>query len=310
MDYVDVISSIVQLGVMYATPLALASSGEVISERAGVINLGIEGIMLMSAFVGVHVAYVSGDAVLGYLIGTLAGAALGLLLALLSVIFRLDQVIAGMGIYFLGFGLSDFLFRSIYGTTTVYVTPLPRIGVPLLDDVPVIGQGFFVHDPVVYLSYAVVALTWLFVFRTKWGLALRAVGENPKAADSMGINVTKTKVLAVVACSSLAGLAGAQLGIGVTNTYYENLTYGMGFIAVGLVYFGRWEPVRAFVGALIFGLAWSVASTLQPYFIGIGRPEMSYLLLMLPYLLIVIFLVIISRGTKGPAWLGRPYFRE
>jgi len=307
---IHTIGSVINLGIVMATPLALASVGEVYSERAGIINLGIEGIMLLGAFLGFHITYLTGNILLGYLSGIAVGMVLGLILAFLVVTLRLNQVIAGMGIYFLGFGLSDFIFRTIYGAKHVTIPKSTQVPIPGLSAIPIIGEGLFHQYPMVYLTYIFIPLLWFILYKTKWGLWLRAVGENPKAADTMGVDVFKVKYLALIFGSSLAGLAGAFLCLGVTGVFYENLTFGMGFIAIGLVYFGKWDPLRAWAGTMIFGFTWSISTTLQEYFIKMGRPEMTYFMLMLPYIVTIIALVAVSRGARAPKSLGIPYSRE
>ncbi|MGC9181262.1 ABC transporter permease [Thermogladius sp.] len=305
-----VVSSILSLGVTLSTPLAIAGIGEVISERAGVIDLGIDGIMLLGAFIGFHVSLQTGNPYLGYLAGVGVGVLMGLILAVLSVYLKLNQAITGMGLYFLGFGLSDFFYRTIYGEKEVYLPPPTPLSVPVLANIPVIGPSLFQQFDMVYFMYALVPLAWLLINRTKLGLWIRSVGENPKAADAMGVNVSMIQTVSVLVGAGLAGLAGAFLSIGITQVFYENLTYGIGFIAIGLVYFGKWSPVRTFAGALLFGLSWSVAISTQSYFNAIGRPDLVYFLLALPYLIITLALVIVSRQARGPKWLGRPYIRE
>ena len=307
---IDVITSVLNLTIVMATPLALAGVGEVYCERSGVLNLGIEGIMLMAAFLSFYSTYVTGSLLVGYLAGVLIGLALGLLMAFLSITLRVNQVIAGMGIFFLGFGLSDFLYRSIFGEEYVTIEKSVQIPIPGLSDVPVVGGALFNQYPAVYLSYVLIPLLWYMLYRSRWGLSLRAVGENPRAADTLGVNVILVRYLAVLFGSALAGLAGSFLCLGVVGLFYENLTFGMGFIAIGLVYFGRWDPLRTWAGSLVFGLAWSVSTTLQDYFTRMGYPSATYFLLMLPYLVIIAALILASRQARAPAALTIPYTRE
>jgi len=307
---IDVITSVLNLTIVMATPLALAGVGEVYCERSGVLNLGIEGIMLMAAFLSFYSTYVTGSLLVGYLAGVLIGLALGLLMAFLSITLRVNQVIAGMGIFFLGFGLSDFLYRSIFGEEYVTIEKSVQIPIPGLSDVPVVGGALFNQYPAVYLSYVLIPLLWYMLYRSRWGLSLRAVGENPRAADTLGGSVILVRYLAVLFCSALAGLAGSFLCLGVVGLFYENLTFGMGFIAIGLVYFGRWDPLGTWAGSLVFGLAWSVSTTLQDYFTRMGYPSATYFLLMLPYLVIIVALMLASRQARAPASLTIPYTRE
>ncbi len=306
----EIIASVINLGVAMATPLALASVGEVYNERAGIINLGIEGIMLMGAFIGFHLTYISGNPLYGYLAGIAIGAILGLLLAFMTITLRVNQVIAGMGIYFFGLGLSDFLYRTIYGKEYVSIPKSVQIPIPGLSQIPVLGFGLFTQYPAVYLTYVLIPLLWYMLYNSRWGLSVRSVGENPKAADTMGIDVFRVRYLTLIFGSALAGLAGATLCLEITGVFFENLTFGMGFIAIGLVYFGKWDPLRAWAGTLIFGFTWSISTTLQETFVKAGYPEMTYFLLMLPYIAVIIALIAVSRGAKAPKYLGIPYSRE
>ncbi|WP_440059229.1 ABC transporter permease [Thermogladius sp. 4427co] len=305
-----IVTSILSLGVTLTTPLAIAGIGEVISERAGVINLGIDGIMLLGAFAGYHIALVSSNYYLGYLAGVAVGLLMGLILAVFSVYLKLNQAITGMGLYFIGFGLSDFLYRTIYGMREVYISPPQSISIPLLSEIPIVGPSLFQQLDMVYFSYILVIGAWILLYRSKIGLWIRSVGENPKAADTVGINVDLMQLVSVLTGSALAGLAGAFLSIGITQVFYENLTYGIGFIAIGLVYFGKWDPARTYIGSLIFGLSWSIAISAQSYFNAIGRPDLVYFLLALPYLAVTLSLIVVSRQARGPRWLGKPYIRE
>ncbi len=306
----ETLSSIINLAIAMATPLALAGLGEVYSERSGVLNLGVEGIMLMGAFTAFHFTYLTGNIIVGYITAILIGLALGLLKALLSISLKVNQVIAGMGIYFLGFGLSDFLYRTIYGAEYVTVQKSVQISVPLLSSIPLIGPALFKQYPVIYLTYVLIPLAWFILYRTRWGLALRAVGENPRVADTLGVNVFRVRYLAVLFGSSMAGFAGAFLCLGVVGLFYENLTFGMGFIAIGLVYFGKWDPLRMWAGSLIFGSAWSISTFLQDYFVKAGYPAATYFLLMIPYIVVIVSLVAVSRRARAPAALSIPYTRE
>jgi len=307
---IDIITSVLNLMIVTATPLALAGVGEVYSERAGVLNLGIEGVMLMGAFLSFYYTYLTGNLLIGYLVSVLIGVILGVLMAFLSVTLKLNQVIAGMGIFFLGFGLSDFLFRSIFGSKHVTISKSTQIEIPLISKIPVIGGAFFKQYPVVYITYVLIPFLWYMLYKSRWGLAVRAVGENPRAADTLGINVYLVRYLAVILGSALAGLAGGFLCLAVVGLFFENLTFGMGFIAIGLVYFGKWDPLRTWAGSLLFGLAWSVSTTLQEVFTKMGYPSATYFLLMIPYLTILVALVAVSRGTRAPASLCIPYERE
>ncbi|RLG73018.1 MAG: ABC transporter permease [Thermoprotei archaeon] len=306
----ETLSSIINLAIAMSTPLALAGLGEVYSERSGVLNLGVEGIMLMGAFTAFHFTYITGNLIVGYFTAILVGLFLGLIKAALSISLKVNQVIAGMGIYFLGFGLSDFLYRTIYGAEYVTIQKSIQVPIPILSSIPVIGPALFKQYPAIYLTYMLLPLAWFILYRTRWGLALRAVGENPRVADTLGTNVFHVRYLAVLFGSAMAGFAGAFLCLGVVGLFYENLTFGMGFIAIGLVYFGKWDPLRMWAGSLIFGTAWSISTFLQDYFTKAGYPTATYFLLMIPYIVVIISLIAVSRKAKAPASLTIPYTRE
>ncbi len=266
--------------------------------------------MLMGAFISFYCTYTTGSLLLGYLSAITVGMALGALMGFLSITLKVDQVIAGMGIFFLGFGLSDFLYRSIFGEKHVTIEKSAQFLIPGLSKIPIIGRGFFNQYPAVYLSYILIPLMWFILYRSRWGLSLRAAGENPRAADTLGVNVPLVRYLATILGSGLAGLAGGFLCLGVVGLFFENLTFGMGFIAIGLVYFGKWDPLRTWAGSMIFGFSWSIATTLQEYLARIGYPSATYFLLTLPYLTIILALIAVSRGTRAPPALGIPYRRE
>lgn len=305
----ELIQSIIGLGLTMSAPVAISSLGEVFGERSGVINLGIDGIMLMSAFVSFHAVFLSGDLLFGYAAGILTGVALGLLLGLFEIILRFNQVVAGMGLYFLGFGLSDFLYRALYANKIIFIPKTPTLRIPVLSEIPVIGRALFNQYPGVYLMFLLTGLFWFIIYNTRIGLWIRALGENPKACDVAGINVTLYRLASLVVSSAMAGLAGTILCLEITGLFYENLTYGMGFIAIGLAYFGKWDPLRSLSGSLIFGISWSLGISLQDVFTKMGRPEMTYFMVMLPYLAVLLSLLAISRGARPPASLGKPYYR-
>lgn len=306
----DMVSSIINLAILMSTPIAIASVGETFAQRSGVVNLGVEGIMLIGAFLAFHFVNVTGNMALSYLVVAFVGCLMGLLHAFLTVTLRVNQTISGMGVYFLGFGLSDYLYKAIYGLKYVPIPKATPTPIPGLSSIPVIGYGLFTQLPSVYILYVLLPVSWFILEKTKYGLYTKAVGENPRVADSLGVNVSLYRYINVMIGGALAALAGSALCLDITGLFYENLTMGMGFIAVGLVAFGKWSPIRAFVGSLVFGFTWSISSTLQTYFQRVGLSSYIYLLLMLPYLAVVIALVLMSRRARGPASLGQPYFRE
>lgn len=299
-------------GIRLAIPVLLAVLGEIITERAGVLNLGLEGVMLVGGLAGFIVAYgVEGwgmpvlGAWLGLGAGAIAGALMGLLIALLTVRFKADQVVTGVTLVLFGQGLTTYIYRQQFGSLTERVTGLADVPIPLLSKIPVLGPILFTHNVVVYLSLGLVIGCWFLLFRTTWGLNIRAVGENPAAADTSGINVERTRLMAIVLGTALAGLGGAVLTVVQLHLFREGITSGRGWIALALVFFARWHPSRALFGALLFGIADALQFRIQ----ALGSENLPYeFLLMLPYGLTLLVLLKESR-SDAPAALGIPYFR-
>jgi len=291
-----------------SVPMAFAALGEVISERAGVINLGTEGVMLVGAICAFSVSFFLQSGLLGVVIGAIAGALLGLLMAFISVSLKQDQILSGLGIYFLGLGLSGFLYEALFSGvgSTIRIEGLPKLPIPLLSEIPVLGNSLFSQDLVEYLAFVVLIIV-IFVFgRTTFGLNLRAVGENPSAADTLGVSVTRIRYAAVMIGAALAGIGGAYLALSSHAFQAENITAGRGFIAVAMVYFGKWKPARAFFGTFLFGAAYLLGAFFQV----VGSFIPYYFLLMVPYILTLVMLVAIARGARQPTALGVPYTRE
>lgn len=298
------ISSMLELSV----PMAFAALGEVISERSGVINLGTEGVMLVGAISAFSVSFFMHDNLLGVLMGAFCGALIGLLMAFISISLKQDQILSGLGIYFLGLGLSGFVYEALFSQigSTIRIEGLPKILIPLLSTIPVLGSSLFSQDIIEYMAFVALIIVILVIGRTTFGLKLRAVGENPSAADTLGVNVVKIRYVAVIAGAVLAGIGGAYLAISSHAFQAENITAGRGFIAVAMVYFGKWRPARAFFGTFLFGAAYLLGSFFQV----IGSIIPYYFLLMVPYLLTLVILVAIARGARQPSALGVPYTRE
>jgi len=298
------IASMIELSV----PMAFAALGEVISERGGVINLGTEGVMLVGAISGFSAGFFMHNDLLGILLGAFAGAMMGLLLAFVSVSLKQDQILSGLGIYFLGLGLSGFLYDVLFSKvgSTIRIEGLQKLPIPALSLIPILGDSLFSQDIIEYLAFVSLVIVIFVIGRTTFGLNLRAVGENPSAADTLGVNVSKIKYIAVIAGAALAGIGGAYLAISSHAFQAENITAGRGFIAVAMVYFGKWKPARAFFGTFLFGAAYLLGSFVQV----VGSIIPYYFLLMVPYIMTLIILVIIARGAKQPSALGVPYTRE
>lgn len=291
------------------TAILYACLGELISERSGILNLGVEGMMLMGALGGVGVTIWSGSAWLGVLGAIVAGAAMASLHAILTVGLRANQVVSGLALTLFGGGLSAFLGRNLVGD------PLPdkfsAVAVPLLSDIPKLGEILFDQDPLVYLSYITAPILWYFVFKTQAGLHLRSIGENPAAADAMGVPVNWLRFLYVIIGGAFAGLGGAVISLGTNPGWTEGMTAGRGWIAIALVIFAGWNPAWAVVGAYLFGGVQAGQFQLQTVGVGIS----PFFLNMLPYLFTVVVLVIASgdlarKRIGAPAALGRPFIRE
>jgi simple sugar transport system permease protein len=298
--FVGLIAAAFRLG----TPILFAAIGEAVAQRSGVINVGIEGIMLVGAFVGVYGALVTGSPWLGFLLAMLAGVVLAALHALLCVYMRLDQIVAGIGLTVLGLGLSGFGNRMAFATGQATRIPgFERLDFGALSRVDFIGPALFQHHALVYLALALAVATWWFVTRTGWGLAIRAVGENPVAANASGIDVLRTRTACVLWGGAMAGAGGAYLSVAQIGSFVEDMVAGRGFIAIACVVYGRWSPLGALLATLFFGAADAAQIRLQPLFPGV--PYQFFV--MLPYVLAVGALVFLSRSSRLPAALAQPY---
>ncbi len=298
------IASMLELSV----PMAFAALGEVISERGGVINLGTEGVMLVGAISAFSISFFMHKNLLGVLLGAFCGALIGLLMAFISISLKQDQILSGLGIYFLGLGLSGFVYEALFSQigSTIRIEGLPKVPIPLLSQIPILGDSLFSQDIMEYLAFVTLIIVILVIGRTTFGLNLRAVGENPSAADTLGVSVTKIRFIAVIAGATLAGIGGAYLAISAHAFQAENITAGRGFVAVAMVYFGKWRPARAFFGTFLFGAAYLLGAFFQV----VGSIIPYYFLLMVPYVLTLVILVAIARGARPPSALGVPYTRE
>lgn len=294
--------SVVLGAIASGTAVLYATLGEVIGERAGIVNLGLEGVMLMGAVVGFATTVQTGSAGFGVVAAALAGGLLNLVFAYLVISRRANQLASGLALMFCGVGLSALLGAPYVGSR---IEGLNEIRLPVLSDLPVAGPMLFTHDILVFLVVPVALLVWLALFFTRWGLALRAVGENPTAAYAAGLSPMIVQYQALLLAGLLGGLAGAHLSLAVARTWAEWMTAGRGFIAVALVIFSKWHPLRAVVGALLFGGAVALQLQMQAR----GVPISSFLLDMLPYLLSVGVLILWggTRRHAAPASLGRVF---
>jgi simple sugar transport system permease protein len=287
------------------TPLVYAALGELVTEKSGVLNLGVEGMMIVGAVCGFSVAAESGNLWLGVIAATAAGAGMSLVFAVLTLTFQSNQVAAGLALTIFGIGLSAYIGLDY---TSVALTGIGGVNLPVLSDIPIAGPLIFSLDPLLYFSFFVfAAITW-FLYQTKPGLILRAIGESPEAAVSLGYPVIAIRYAAVLFGGAMAGMAGAYLALVYTPLWVEAMTAGRGWIALALVVFATWRPARVMLGAYLFG----GVTILQFHAQGFGAEIPSQLLSMLPYLATVVVLVLISRDPNAirlnaPASLGRAY---
>lgn len=286
--------------VQSGTPVLYATLGEIFTEKSGILNLGVEGVMMVGALTAFVTAKLSGSPTLGFLLGGCAGAILAGVHGLVCLVFQGNQVVSGLALTILGVGLADYLGTPFIGQTASGFNPLP---LPILSKIPFLGPIFFQHDLLVYISYIIPLLMWIFFRYTRWGLGLRAVGEYPQAATAGGIRVLSYRWMGVLVGGYLVGFGGAYLSLAYTHLWTNGLSAGRGWIAVALVIFAFWNPVRAIVGAYLFGGVMAFQLRLQ----ATGTHVPSSLLLMLPYALTVMVLVFSSwrgQGTEAPAALG------
>lgn len=301
----SVLVGIAHSGVRLATPYLFAALGETFAQRSGVLNLGVDGVMLMGAFSAFYVVFNTGDLWLGVLVALIVGAVMGLLMAVVSVTLQAQQGISGIGLHLFGLGLSSLLFRTMIGSVES-VRGFSTLRLPYLSDIPIIGEVFFEHNVLVYLAYLLVPVAAFVINYTPFGLKIRAVGHNPEAADSLGVSVNRIRYVTLMIGAAMAGLAGASLSIGLLNIFQENMTNGLGFIAVALVYFGGWRPVGVLLGALLF----STVNALQLWLQVLSVPIPSDLAVMMPYVLTIVALALSVRRSAQPAALTKPFARS
>jgi ABC-type uncharacterized transport system permease subunit len=295
---------IIASGIRLATPYLYAVIGETFGQRSGLLNLGVDGIMLMGAYAAFFTAFNTGSLTLGVLAAIVVGGIMGLAMAFFSVTLKAEQGISGIGVYLFGLGMSNLLFRKTLGTVET-VRGFPPIHFPILSDIPVVGPLFFSHNLLVYGAFALVPISWFVLNKTTLGLKIHAAGENPEAADSLGVSVERVRYFAEALCGVLSGVAGASLSIALLNVFQQNLTNGMGFIAVALVYFGGWRAVGALAGSLLF----STVNALQLWMQVLGIPIPPDFALMMPYVLTILILAFAARRMRAPSALSKPFER-
>jgi ABC-type uncharacterized transport system permease subunit len=308
LDTVVVWSALFAAMLRYATPLTFAAIGGLFSERSGVVNIGLEGMMLIGAFFGLVGADKLNSWWLGLGVALLAGALTALIHAVMSISLRADQIVSGTAINFLALGVTGYFFIDIYGSEGTPGEGIPRIPdvtVPFLQDIPFIGDVIGQMNLMIWLSFVLLIVTYIIVFKTPTGLRLRAVGEHPRAADTVGINVYATRYAAVIVSGMLAAAGGAYLSIGFLGSFNENMTAGRGFIALAALIFGNWRPFGAFGAALLFGFSSALAQRLPEY-----SASGAVLFQALPYVLTLIAVAGVIGRSIPPAAVGRPYVKQ
>ena len=309
-DIIDIVNvGLFAAALRMATPLVYASLGGLFSERAGVVNIGLEGMMLIGAFSGVLTTFYISNPWIGVLAGVLAGGLIGLVHAIVTVKFAGNQVVSGTGINLFALGFTAYMSQTIWGSrgASQSVQGLGTITIPLLRDVPVIGNALdtlFSQTPLVYIMFLVVVISYIVLFKTPWGLRIRAVGEHPAAADTAGINVYRTKYLCLILSGMLAGLGGVFLSLGQLNLFVLGMTGGRGFIALAAMILGGWKPFGALGASLFFGLAYALQMRLQ----SVGLLP-SQIVLAIPYILTVVVLAGFVRKRAPPSDY-KPYSKE
>lgn len=291
-----------------AAPLMFAALGGLLSERAGTFAVGIEGMMLAGSFGGALAVFATGSTAAGLVASLLAGMALALVVALATTRFRADQMVTGLAVNILSLGLTSFLLRGLFGgrTPVIRLPTLPAWPVPLLGDIPLLGPVLFRQPLLVYAAFLLTIPVALFLAKTRTGLMLRAVGENPEAAFAVGTDPQRVRVAAILVGGAFAGLGGAVLSLQEVGTFTDGMTNGRGFIALAAIIVGRWNPFGAMAGCLLFGAVAALESRIQ----GWGLPVSSYVVQMVPYLVALALLAGIGRSARMPGAIGVPFVRH
>jgi len=305
-DLLGSLGSLLASTIRNATPLVFAALGGMFSERSGVVNIALEGLMLISAFAGVVGAWLSGSALVGLLFALAAGLIFALIHALMCVTFEADQIISGTAINLLALGGTGFLMVLIFGSggTSPRVSGFKEVAIPLLSDIPIIGPALFNQSLLVYLMYILIPITYFVIFRTPFGLRIRATGEVPEAVDTAGVSVTRMRYYGVSLSGLLAALGGVYLSMGILSAFTEGMTTGRGFIALAALIFGRWNPLGAAGAALLFGLGLAITYQVPQEAIPIEFIQM------LPYVLTIVVLAGFGGRAIAPAAIGKPYRKE
>ena len=300
----DILESIFSMNMLIATlrmavPLVIASIGSVLCERSGIINLGIEGMMLVGAFGAVAGAHATGSPWLGVLTGIIVGGVFGLIHAVLCIKFRTNQAVSGVGINIFASGLTIVLCRAIWDSdgSSGTVEQVSNITIPLLNKIPVVGELFTNQSPFLYITAIIVVVSWYIMYKSNIGLRLRTIGDHPKAAATAGVNVTKYRYICVILCGMLCGLAGAYLSVDQSNLFVKEMVAGRGFMALAATIFGGWNPAGSFFASLLFAFAQAIRINIE-----MALPQR--ILQMVPYLLTLVVLIIFGRKSQGPKAAG------
>ncbi len=296
----NVATSMVQYAWFFAVPLVLGALTGVVGERSGVVNIGIEGQMLTAAFAAFFSAAATQSLLVGVVVGAAAGIAMGAFLALTTVTARMDQIIAGVVINIVAVGLTSFF----YNADAALNRPMPEFALPLLSEIPVLGEAFFHSGPISMLTLLLVPIVHFALFRTRWGLRTRAIGEYPSAADTAGIDVNRMRFVNVTIGGIFAGLAGAYLSLEATSSFQLNMTGGRGFLALAILIFGGWRPLRVLAAGLFFGFTSAMGSQLQG---SISIPQQFITLL--PYVLTLVVLAVFAGRVRAPGAVGQPFVK-
>lgn len=313
MDWATVTSNLVHDTIVFSTALIFAALGGLYSERSGVVNIALEGMMIIGAFTGAVITNVIQDSGsiapwIGFVAAAIAGAVFALPHAVASVTFKADQVVSGVALNFLAAGLAVYLTKIIYngaGQTTTLTEVFDKWEVPGLAQIPYLGHALFEAYPTSFLAFIIVFLTWFLLFKTSFGLRLRAVGEHPRAADTVGINVKRMRYIAVMISGALAAMGGATITLTTTSNFSHNTISGQGFIALAALIFGKWHPAGAMGAALFFGIAQAIKALVQVY--GLTQYVPTEFIFMLPYVLTILVMAGFVGRSSAPAALGKPY---
>jgi general nucleoside transport system permease protein len=300
--------SLLAAGIRIGTPLLLASLGEIVGERAGLLNAGVEGMMILGAIFGFYGVYLAGNSLAGFAAAIAVGALAGMVFGFLTVIRGADQVVTGIVLNIFALGFAAYLYQHLFSSASEVpqLPSTPPYRIPYLSTLPFVGRALFAQKPIVYFSFLLVPVFWLLLDRTRWGLSIKAVGQNPEAVESAGINVWAVRMQAATIGGAMAGLAGAAISIDQVGAYVDGMIAGRGFIVLAIVVFASWRAWRLAAACILFGMADALQLRLQV--IGVGLP--NQLLVTLPYVFTIVVVAIVAHRGGYPAAINRPYLRR